>query len=189
MKNENNIIPICDCLKAVVKDTVKHYARDFRLDEAKLKLAAKEVAKTGKVQTYLWFARESGTYLGLESEVLKRETPAYVSYAYYDEQDASEAKTIKAYLVTVTGLDGKNPIGSVQPLNYAKECESIRRWAVPTNNISIEYDKGTVKQPVGKCVLADYPKLGHIKQVRYVADDDKALDYAIAMLHNAREAG
>ena len=45
-----NNINICDCLKVVVKDTVKHYARDFRLDEAKLKLAAKEVAKTGKPQ-------------------------------------------------------------------------------------------------------------------------------------------
>lgn len=184
-----NNINICDYLKAVVKDTVKHYAHDFRLDAAKLKLAAKKVVKTGKSQTYLWFARESGTYLGLESEVLKRETPAHVSYVYYDEQDASEAKTIKAFLVTVTGLDGKAPIGTIQALNYAKECDHIRRWAVPTSNISIEYDKGTVKQPVGRYVLADYPKLGHIKQVRYLADDDKALDYAIAMLHNAREAG
>lgn len=184
-----NNINICDCLKVVVKDTVKHYARDFRLDEAKLKLAAKEVAKTGKPQTYLWFARESGTYMRLESEVIKKNTPAQITYAYYNEQDVSEAKTIKAYLVTVTGLDGKSPIGSVRPLNYAKECDRIRRWAVPTSNISIEYDKGTVKQPVGTYVLADYPKLGHIKQVCYLADDDKALEYAIAMLHNAREAG
>lgn len=75
-----NNINICDCLKVVVKDTVKHYARDFRLDEAKLKLAAKEVAKTGKSQTYLWFARESGTYMGLESEVIKKNTPAQITY-------------------------------------------------------------------------------------------------------------
>lgn len=184
-----NNINICDYLKAVVKNTVKHYARDYKIDEARIKRTAKEVAKTGRHQTFLWFARECGTYMGLESEVIKRNTPAYTAYKYYDEQDCSEAKTIKAYLVTVTGLDGKSPIGTVCPLNYAKECDRIRRWAVPTSNISIEYDKGTVKQPVGTYVLADYPKLGHIKQVCYLADDDKALEYAIAMLHNAREAG
>ena len=71
MKNENNNVAICDCLKAVVKDTVKHYARDYKIDEARIKQAAKEVAKTGKPQTFLWFARECGTYMGRES----RETP------------------------------------------------------------------------------------------------------------------
>ena len=69
MKNENNNVAICDCLKAVVKDTVKHYARDYKIDEARIKQAAKEVAKTGKPQTFLWFARECGTYMGRESEV------------------------------------------------------------------------------------------------------------------------
>lgn len=53
MKNENNNVAICDCLKAVVKDTVKHYARDYKIDEARIKQAAKEVAKTGKPQTFL----------------------------------------------------------------------------------------------------------------------------------------
>jgi hypothetical protein len=183
-----NNINICDYLKAVVKNTVKHYARDYKIDEARIKRTAKEVAKTGRHQTFLWFARECGTYMGLESEVIKRNTPAYTAYKYYDEQDCSEAKTIKAYLVTVTGIDGKTPIGTVSPLNYAKECDHIRRLAVPANNMAIDYAKGTVTQPVGTYVLADYPKLGHIKQVSYLADDDKALEYAIAMLHNAREA-
>lgn len=84
-----NNINICDCLKVVVKDTVKHYARDFRLDEAKLKLAAKEVAKTGKSQTYLWFARESGTYMGLESEVIKKNTPAQITYDALQKDDGT----------------------------------------------------------------------------------------------------
>lgn len=109
MKNENNNVAICDCLKAVVKDTVKHYARDYKIDEARIKQAAKEVAKTGKPQTFLWFARECGTYMGRESEVIKRNTPAYMAYKYYNEQETSESKTIKAYLVTVTGIDGKTP--------------------------------------------------------------------------------
>lgn len=104
-----NNINICDYLKAVVKNTVKHYARDYKIDEARIKRTAKEVAKTGRHQTFLWFARECGTYMGLESEVIKRNTPAYTAYKYYDEQDCSEAKTIKAYLVTVTGIDGKPP--------------------------------------------------------------------------------
>ena len=98
MKNENNNVAICDCLKAVVKDTVKHYARDYKIDEARIKQAAKEVAKTGKPQTFLWFARECGTY-----------------------------------------------------------------------------------------VLSEYPKLGSIQQVRYLADDDASLERAIDMLHTARE--
>ena len=123
MKNENNNVAICDCLKAVVKDTVKHYARDYKIDEARIKQAAKEVAKTGKPQTFLWFARECGTYMGRESEVIKRNPPAYMAYKYYNEQETSESKTIKAYLVTVTGIDGKTPIGTACPLNYAKECD------------------------------------------------------------------
>lgn len=187
MKNENNNVAICDCLKAVVKDTVKHYARDYKIDEARIKQAAKEVAKTGKPQTFLWFARECGTYMGLESEVIKRNTPAYMAYKYYNEQETSESKTIKAYLVTVTGIDGKTPIGTACPLNYAKECDRIRRLAVPANNMAIDYDKGTVTQPVGTYVLSEYPKLGLLQKVRYLADDDASLERAIDMLHTARE--
>ena len=179
MKNENNNVAICDCLKAGVKDTVKHYARDYKIDEARIKQAAKEVAKTGKPQTFLWFARECGTYMGRESEVIKRNTPAYMAYKYYNEQETSESKTIKAYLVTVTGIDGKTPIGTACPLNYAKECDRIRRLAVPANNM--------VTQPVGTYVLSEYPKLGSIQQVRYLADDDASLERAIDMLHTARE--
>lgn len=182
-----NNINICDYLKAVVKNTVKHYARDYKIDEARIKRTAKEVAKTGRHQTFLWFARECGTYMGLESEVIKRNTPAYTAYKYYDEQDCSEAKTIKAYLVTVTGIDGKTPIGTVSPLNYAKECDHIRRLAVPANNMAIDYAKGTVTQPVGTYVLSEYPKLGSIQQVRYLADDDASLERAIDMLHTVRE--
>lgn len=76
---------------------------------------------------------------------------------------------------------------SVSPLNYAKECDHIRRLAVPANNMAIDYAKGTVTQPVGTYVLSEYPKLGSIQQVRYLADDDASLERAIDMLHTARE--
>lgn len=89
--------------------------------------------------------------------------------------------------MTVTGIDGKTPIGTVSPLNYAKECDHIRRLAVPANNMAIDYAKGTVTQPVGTYVLSEYPKLGSIQQVRYLADDDASLERAIDMLHTARE--
>lgn len=62
-----NNINICDYLKAVVKNTVKHYARDYKIDEARIKRTAKEVAKTGRHQTFLWFARECGTYSCLKA--------------------------------------------------------------------------------------------------------------------------
>lgn len=107
----NTMIPILPELKSAMKQVTKQYQSDFDLDTKVIQKAAKEAKADGKPQTFLWFCRESGTYIARESNAYLKESPMYISYHYYADQQRREAKGIKAYVVTVTGLDGsKHPV-------------------------------------------------------------------------------
>lgn len=80
-------------------------------------------------------------------------------------------------LVGINEFELVDDNGKVRPLG--QKVEELQR--------NIDYAKGTVTQPVGTYVLSEYPKLGSIQQVRYLADDDASLERAIDMLHTARE--
>ena len=118
-------ISICDFLKLIVKSTVKHYTEDFKLDIKIFKRYAKEAQETGKPVSMLWFCRSCGTYLCPEEDAYKKDTPMFITFKYYDEQEEEEARTIKAFLVTVTGMEGQKPVGYITPINYADECDRI----------------------------------------------------------------
>lgn len=138
-------ISICDFLKLIVKSTVKHYTEDFKLDIKIFKRYAKEAQETGKPVSMLWFCRSCGTYLCPEEDAYKKDTPMFITFKYYDEQEEEEARTIKAFLVTVTGMKGQKPVGYITPINYADECDRIRRYAVPAEKVELVYDKRSPK--------------------------------------------
>lgn len=117
------MIPILPELKSAMKQVTKQYQSDFDLDTKVIQKAAKEAKADGKPQTFLWFCRESGTYIARESNAYLKESPMYISFHYYADQQRREAKGIKAYVVTVTGLDGRKPLGFATPIDYFKECE------------------------------------------------------------------
>ena len=94
-------ISICNFLKLIVKSTVEHYTEDFKLDIKIFKRYAKEAQETGKPVSMLWFCRSCGTYLCPEEDAYKKDTPMFITFKYYDEQEEEEARTIKAFLVTV----------------------------------------------------------------------------------------
>lgn len=133
----NTMIPILPELKSAMKQVTKQYQSDFDLDTKVIQKAAKEAKADGKPQTFLWFCRESGTYIARESNAYLKESPMYISYHYYADQQRREAKGIKAYVVTVTGLDGRKPLGFATPIDYFKECERQKRYAVPANRIAL----------------------------------------------------
>ena len=142
-------ISICNFLKLIVKSTVEHYTEDFKLDIKIFKRYAKEAQETGKPVSMLWFCRSCGTYLCPEEDAYKKDTPMFITFKYYDEQEEEEARTIKAFLVTVTGMEGQKPVGYITPINYADECDRIRRYAVPAEKVELVYDKGSL----GLCLL------------------------------------
>ena len=119
------MIPILPELKSAMKQVTKQYQSDFDLDTKVIQKAAKEAKADGKPQTFLWFCRESGTYIARESNAYLKESPMYISFHYYADQQRQEAKGIKAYVVTVTGLDGRKPLGFATPIDYFKECDGM----------------------------------------------------------------
>lgn len=186
MKMNNNLIPILPELKSVMKQVTKQYQSDFDLDTKVIRKAAKEAKADGKTQTFLWFCRESGTYIARESNAYLKETPMYISYHYYADQQRQEAKGIKAYVVTVTGLDGRKPVGYATPIDYFKECERQKRFAVPANRIALHFEKKTVVTERPKTIPRSHSEYGELKSVTYLPDDDAALDFALSMAHQNR---
>jgi hypothetical protein len=182
-------ISICDFLKLIVKSTVEHYIEDFKLDIKIFKRYAKEAQKTGKPVSMLWFCRSCGTYLCPEEDAYKKDTPMFITFKYYDEQEEEEARTIKAFLVTVTGMEENKPIGYITPINYADECDRIRHYAVSAEKVELVYDKGSLFQDKGNYMILKHPKLGTLKKTKFLADDPDALDYALHMARNERKAG
>lgn len=182
-------ISICDFLKLIVKSTVKHYTEDFKLDIKIFKRYAKEAQETGKAVPMLWFCRYNGTYLCLEEDAYKVGTSMFNTFKYYDENMEDEARTIKAFLVTVTGMEERKPIGCITPINYKGECDRIRRYAVPAEKVELVYDKGSLVQNNGNYTILKHPKLGTLQKTKFLADDPDALDYALHMARNERKAG
>lgn len=111
----------------------------------------------------------------------------YISYHYYADQQIREAKGIKAYVVTVTGLDGRKPVGYATPIDYFKECERQERFAVPANRIALHFEKKTVVTEIHKTIPRSHSEYGELKSVTYLPDDDAALDFALSMAHQDRE--
>lgn len=183
------MISICNFLKLIVKSTVEHYTEDFKLDIKIFKRYAKEAQETGKPVSMLWLCRSCGTYLCPEEDAYKKDTPMFITFKYYDEQEEEEARTIKAFLVTVTGMEGQNPVGYITPINYADECDRIRRYAVPAEKVELVYDKGSLVQNNGNYTILKHPKLGTLQKTKFLADDPDALDYALHMARNERKAG
>ena len=110
----------------------------------------------------------------------------YISYHYYADQQIREAKGIKAYVVTVTGLDGRKPVGYATPIDYFKECERQKRFAVPANRIALHFEKKTVVTERPKTIPRSHSEYGELKSVTYLPDDDAALDFALSMAHQNR---
>lgn len=185
-------ISICDFLKLIVKSTVKHYTEDFKLDIKIFKRYAKEAQETGKAVPMLWFCRYNGTYLCLEEDAYKVGTSMFNTFKYYDENMEDEARTIKAFLVTVTGMEERKPIGCITPINYKGECDRIRHYAVPSHNVEVIYKNGTLiqeREVFDKYPIVKHPKFGTIREAKFLADDPDALDYALHMARNERKAG
>ena len=111
----NTMIPILPELKSAMKQVTKQYQSDFDLDTKVIQKAAKEAKADGKPQTFLWFCRESGTYIARESNAYLKESPMYISYHYYADQQRREAKGIKHMSSPLRDLMAENPWGSQRP--------------------------------------------------------------------------
>ena len=114
------------------------------------------------------------------------------TFKYYDENMEDEARTIKAFLVTVTGMEERKPIGCITPINYKGECDRIRHYAVPSHNVEVIYKNGTLiqeREVFDKYPIVKHPKFGTIREAKFLADDPDALDYALHMARNERKAG
>lgn len=115
----NTMIPILPELKSAMKQVTKQYQSDFDLDTKVIQKAAKEAKADGKPQTFLWFCRESGTYIARESNAYLKESPMYISYHYYADQQRREAKGIKADALLKN--QDKIPFKYISDIHYGKK--------------------------------------------------------------------
>ena len=167
-------------LRKVVNRNTKHYASDFEKDEIIFRAAARDAAK-GKAKTFLWFSRDSGTLCIEDKDALLKDSPAYITYRYYSKMEETEEKSIKAFEVTVTGMDDKeNPIGFVRPVNYFEECKNLGKYAVPAKIKKWYRVNGTYFESL-RDVNKAFPQLFCIADIikEFLPEDETALEQAM----------
>ncbi len=126
-------ISICDFLKLIVKSTVEHYTeKDFKLDIKIFKRYAKRSAGNWKVRID---ALVLPLFVERISALRKMRTRKILPCSSRSNTMMSRKRKkpgpLRLFLVTVTGMEGQKPVGYITPINYADECDRIRRYAVP----------------------------------------------------------
>ena len=91
------------------KATVALYRSDFQYDVRMLTQAAQE--KDMKDRVFYWMSRPNGTWCVKEREVFLQGSGAHSIWTYY----ADQPEGIRAYRVTITGMEGKKVMGILVP--------------------------------------------------------------------------
>lgn len=126
-------IDITEFLSQVVKEHVKEYPLDLEYDLAALTNAATEPSEQDR--TYYWMGLQCGTRLVKERSVFLMGSTPYKVWLHY----ASNASTVRAYRVTVTGMDGDKIMGTVCPIQYAAQVKRVYESALPITTVKLTF--------------------------------------------------
>lgn len=133
-------VPVVDFLQKVVDDNTQNYCEDFELD----KQIFAEVAAGGRLEgnVWLWMSRQHGTQCMSEKEVFVKNSPAYSTWNYFDNDFVGES--IKAYAVEVTGVKGDVVYGNVYELDYRAHVAEVVKNAVEPLEVRKVFEDGYV---------------------------------------------
>lgn len=129
-------INITEFLTKVVKEHVKECPFDLEYDIAALAHAATETHEQDR--TYYWMGLQCGTRLFKERSVFLMGSQSYQIWLHY----ASSASTIRAYRVTVTGLEDGKLMGYVCPIRYADQVKRVYENALPISTVKLTFPDG-----------------------------------------------
>lgn len=129
-------IDITEFLSQVVKAHVKEYPLDLEYDLAALTNAATEPHEQDR--TYYWMGLQCGTRLVKERNVFLMGSTPYKVWLHY----ASSASTVRAYRVTVTGMEDGKIMGTVCPIQYAAQVKRVYESARPIATVKLTFPDG-----------------------------------------------
>ncbi len=135
-------VSVVEFLQKVVDKNTETYQEDFEID----KVIFSEVADGGRLEgnVWLWMSRQHGTQCMSEQEVFVKDSPAYSTWCYYDNDFASEK--VKAFAVEVNDAKDGVVYGNVYELDYKAHVADVRRCAVETGMVHKVFQDGYVDQ-------------------------------------------
>lgn len=129
-------IDITEFLSQVVKEHVKECPFDLEYDLAALTNAAAEPHEQDR--TFYWMGLQCGTRLVKERNVFLMGSTSYQIWLHY----ASAASTVRAYRVTVTGMEDGKIMGTVCPIQYAAQVKRVYESAQPIATVKLLFPDG-----------------------------------------------
>ena len=146
-----NPIDVLAFLARVVEENTLRYRSDFQYDVKMLTRAAQEPDM--KDREFYWMSRPNGTWCVKEREVFLRGSGAHSIWTFY----ANQPEDIRAYRVTITGMNGNKVMGRIVPLDYKTQVRRVQELAIPATAITLQYESGhTVTVPYD-CLLYTSP--------------------------------
>ncbi len=126
---------VIDFLSQVVQAHVRSYRSDFEYDVAILTGSATK--QNEQDRTFYWMGRECGTWCFKERDIFLQGTPANLAWLHY-----ADSTDIKAYRVTLTGLEGGKVMGSICPIRYAAQVQRVKASALPVRKVKLTFQDG-----------------------------------------------
>lgn len=174
-------VDVLNFLEQVVRQNTQHYQSDFDYDRRTLTQAAQASDMANRV--FYWMSRPAGTWCVKEREVFLRGSGAHSIWTYY----AEEPEHIKAYRITITGIEDGKVMGAVYELNYAEQVCRVQAQAIPAAAVTLQYESGhTVTIPYTeyrKSIATLLPGHGGIRTVRYEPESEAELTRALMAEH------
>ena len=176
-----NPIDVLAFLARVVEENTLRYRSDFQYDVKMLTRAAQEPDM--KDREFYWMSRPNGTWCVKEREVFLRGSGAHSIWTFY----ANQPEDIRAYRVTITGMNGNKVMGRIVPLDYKTQVRRVQELAIPATAITLQYESGhTVTVPYdGQQTTLPTTRPGHggIRTASYEPESEAELSRIIMVEH------
>ena len=163
-------INLLDVMGRVVEKHTKHYQSDFAIDTDTLREAA--VAQVQQDKSFIWLAREMGTWCLRERDVFLTETRQYNTFCFSQEQTR---EPVLAYAVEVKCAVDSNVIGNLYSMDYRNFYEHVKTVCLHSVSVLMRYERGELVKPVGQFNgWGDY-ELGELQSFQFFPEDEGML--------------
>jgi hypothetical protein len=159
LKLQNKIYEDCKLNIPVIPHLEKHMGYCARMYEEDISICRRTLYQAAKIapkepQTLFWICHSNGIHCAAEQDVFIRDTTAnHNSTSTFPRTDDE----VHAFIVEVTGMNGKEVMGNVYKLNREAYAIDVRRFSQPAlrayNNPPSAYPLGCHAFPVNSAYL------------------------------------
>lgn len=175
-------IDVLAFLSGVVQSNTEFYQSDFNYDIATLQDAAG--AQNTINRSFYWMSRHCGTWCLREREVFLRDTGAFSTWTYYEEDAAS----IQAYRVVIASRREGTVLGDVFPLNYAEHVRRVKENALPVRFVTVSFEDGNIMTMEHGAYCRDKDTLlarhGRMIEINYFPESEAELTRILMLKHH-----